>query len=325
MPSLFKDTTITLFEGEEHELKLLYIPSGRFRMGSRGGNSDEEPRHWVEITEPFWLGETPVTQAQYAELVKLSGAGLDKFPSHFKPPQYTKDLRRPVENVSWDDCQSLLEHLRENSSLSAGRKLPDSYHLCLPTEAQWEYTCRAGTETDYYSGDGEAALAEVGWFLKNSGHQTHPVKEKRPNTYDLHDLHGNVWEWCMNKWGNKWSDQNETYTKHGYITMNPNEQDCGGRDARRVLRGGSWYYSAELCRSALRSWCPPGGRDWFSGVRLCLSSGPVKNNQASVGPEDAEAEDSADPASGGAEAPTNLGSEDPFARMKPPRSGSQKF
>ncbi len=155
-------------------MKFAWIPPGSFMMGG-SANDDEKPIHKVIITRGFYLGIFPVTQAQWAWVM-----GSGNRPSYFPYDD------RPVEQVSWDDCQIFCARLRELTNRP----------IRLPTEAEWEYACRAGTSTDYYSGNGEPALQQAGWYAGNSDEQTHPVGKKAANEFGLYDLHGNVWEWC---------------------------------------------------------------------------------------------------------------------------------
>jgi len=231
-----------------------WIPPGRFLMGSPpeeiGRWDDEGPQHPVTISCGFWLGETPVTQAQWV-------AVMEKNPSGFKGDEAGQ---RPVETVSWHDSVAFAQRLNE--------ALP-GLHGALPTEAQWEYACRAGTESAFHNGKpctqpegDDPALNELGWFNKNSEGQTHVVKEKLPNAWGLYDMHGNVWEWCH----------------HGLRTYTAEAQrDPGGTQeegARRVLRGGSWYRRARSCRAACRSRGDPGVRSQFLGLRLAAGQEP---------------------------------------------------
>lgn len=179
-------------------MQLRRIPAGSFRMGSRGEYGDEEPAHLVKIPDDFYLGTFPVTQAQYRSMASACLADLQAVegnegihPSDFKgdslPPE-RRDLL-PVENVNWDEAIVVSRWLSESGLLLPG------WQAGLPSEAMWEYACRAGTETQYWNGDGKAALAEIGWFGNNSGRETHPVGEmNRPNPWGLHEMHGNVWE-----------------------------------------------------------------------------------------------------------------------------------
>jgi formylglycine-generating enzyme required for sulfatase activity len=231
---------------------LRWIPPGRFEMGSpkdEPGRSDNEgPRHTVYISQGFWLFDTPCTQT-------LWEAVMGDNPSSFQSPD------RPVENVSWNGVQAFLGRINE--------RVP-GLGLVLPTEAQWEYACRAGTDTALYSGPiellGDAnapALDPIAWYGGNSSvgfdldngveriwlsdmqypegrAGTHPVRRKRPNAWGLHDMLGNVWEWC--------ADAPRTYAADWQIDpLGPLE---AGAD--RVIRGGSWSNNARYCRSAYR-------------------------------------------------------------------------
>ncbi|HEX4953195.1 MAG TPA: formylglycine-generating enzyme family protein [Thermoanaerobaculia bacterium] len=233
-------------KGVRHRLR--WIPPGRFWMGSpeteQGRWEGEGPRHRVTLTAGYWLGETPCTQA-------LWQAVMGKNPSHFKGPE------RPVESVSWQDCQTFLERLE---------RLVPGLEPRLPTEAEWEHACRAGTETGTYTGDleiseGEAALLEpIAWYSANSGAETHPVGEKEANPWGLRDTLGNVWEWCADPWGR--------YTP-GPVT-DPLDPELG---SDRVIRGGSGGGDEWLVRAAARYWYSPGSRGDAVGFRLARGQG----------------------------------------------------
>ena len=180
------------------------IPADSFSMGSRGYESEEEPAHLVTLSHPYYLGIYPVTQHQFSLWTnsesytkwRQSRGQEDEHKNYFENlPDH------PAEKVTWYEAQGYCEWLKK----SYCGQFPVGYYASLPTEAQWEYACRAGTETEYYSGDGESALTEAGWFAGNSREKTHPVGEKRANTWGLHDMHGNVWEWCR-----------EVYDAHAY-------------------------------------------------------------------------------------------------------------
>ena len=300
-----------LCKGQPYEMAFRALPEGRFRRGARGEYSDEEPRQWVKMSRPFWMAETPVTQGQYRFMAEQCGERLQQIegqegadPSYFK----SKPDGHPVERVGWQEARLMGVWLSEQASL-----LPAGVEARLPTEAEWEYACRAGTDTDYFNGDGAAALSHAGWYGANADGSTQPVRSptKCANAFGLWDMHGNVDEWCLDAWNAG------AYAERGVVAVDP--IDVGGRDARRVLRGGSWILTAGNCRSAFRTRDHPGLRYWSRGFRLCLSSGPVKNQQASVGPEDAEARDPAESASGGAGASDRVSGLDGLNAPEKPR------
>ena len=215
-----------------------------FLMGSRGWEADEEPRHRVVIPQPFYLGTFPVTQEEFACFQPKHRSNFHGNPKH------------PVEDVSWDDAQDFLRWVNESG------KLRDGLVARLPCEAEWEYACRAGTETEYYNGDGEGSLREVGWYGEDwyrGG--THAVGSKFENhPWGLHDMHGNVLEWCEDVWDEL------AYGKRrdGWMARAWTKADVG-RDAEgdeatpiRVLRGGSWDCPAVRCRAAFPRLVAPG-------------------------------------------------------------------
>jgi formylglycine-generating enzyme required for sulfatase activity len=251
-------------------LELVLVPAGRFRMGSpatEAGRNEDEKQHWVKITRPFYIGKHEVTQEQWEKV-------MGKNPSEFKGP------KNPVENVSWDDCRAFIEKLNalphpiplpkgEGASPNPsppGRGARGEGSFRLPTEAEWEWACRAGTRTRFSSGDADASLADVAWFDANSGNTTHPVGEKKPNAWGLHDLHGNVWEWCGDWYGE--------YAGGAWAPQRDPEGPATG--SARVLRGGAWGGIPGGCRSAYRS-SPPAIRDFVIGFRVAggaVSAGP---------------------------------------------------
>ena len=220
-------------------IEMIAIPAGTFEMGSENGNSDEKPVTRVTFSKPFWLGKTEVTQGQWQALMGSN-------PANFKGDD------RPVETVSWDDAMEFCRKLTERERV-AGR-LPEGYAYTLPTEAQWEYACRAGTTGDYAGN-----LDDMGWYDKNSGSTTHPVAQKQANAWGLYDMHGNVWEWCLDWYAEK--------LPGGSVT------DPAGPSAGtdRVSRGGGWISGAGFCRSAHRYWYVPGNRFNFLGFRVSLA------------------------------------------------------
>ena len=227
------------------KLTLVPIKPGSFQMGSPAnewGRDDDERQHKVTLTRPYWLGATEVTQSQYEAI-------MGKNPSHFDGDDC------PVEKVSWNDAVEFCRKLTERER-RAGR-LPEDQVYRLPTEAEWEYACRAGSETAYCFGDNAGQLDAYAWYYINSGHQTHDVGQKKPNAWGLYDMHGNVWEWCSD-----WYD--DDYPR-GAVT------DPTGpvKGSYRVYCGGCWGSSARSCRSADRGrWNSPSVTSSGLGFRL---------------------------------------------------------
>lgn len=227
-----------IFKVDEVRQTMRWIPPGRFWMGSPENDEEayegERPQHEVLLTHGFWLFDTPCTQT-------LWQAVMGRNPSRFEGEQ------RPVESVSWEECQEFMQKL--NAKV-------EGLELSFPTEAEWEYACRAGTETPRYAKD----LDAIAWYGENSGGKTHPVKQKRPNAWGLYDMLGNVEEWCH--------DKERKYTAERMVdpvgSLEP--------EADRVIRGGYWLDDARRVRAALRYWNPPVVRDDDLGFR-CASSG----------------------------------------------------
>ncbi len=239
------------------------IPAGSFEMGSRGRESDEEPVHRVQITQDFWMAETPVTQAQFAIWTR---AEYVEHKNHF-----ANRPTHPAENMDWHQTVAYCQWLTRTK---AGQFPPGFELACLPTEARWEYTCRAGTDTDYHTGDGEDALGKAGCYGEewDSG-STHPVAQKTPNMFLLYDMHGNVLEWCQDNWDDNAYRQRPDGVRDPLIV--------GGEDLLRVLRGGSWSYSANRCRSARRDWYDADYCSWLIGFRVCLVRSPADSSKRS--------------------------------------------
>jgi len=210
-------------------MKFVRVQAGKFRMGSPEEEKfrvKNETRYKVIIKEPFYLQTTEVTQRQWIEI-------MGENPSEFKNGE--KDS--PVESVSWDDCQEFIRKLNE-------REGTDRYRL--PTEAEWEYACRAGRSSAFANGDisvsgcgMEPNLVKMAWYCANAWRKTHPVAKKEMNRWGLYDMHGNVWEWCLD-WYGKYPEGAAT---------NPKGARFG---PKRVIRGGSFRNNAENCRSAYR-------------------------------------------------------------------------
>ena len=199
-------------------------------------SSNEKPAHPVTLTQSFYMGKFDVTQEQYQQVMGTN-------------PSYFKGKSNPVENVSWDDAQAFCKKLSEQTT----------DRVRLPTEAEWEYSCRAGTKTTYFSGDTDKDLDRVAWYYANSKNTTHPVGQKESNFFGLYDMHGNVWQWCQDWHGEDYYGKSEAENPQG-----------PAQGAVRLLRGGSWYLGPMGCRSANRYWRNPGFRYDGIGFRVVL-------------------------------------------------------
>jgi uncharacterized protein (TIGR02996 family) len=243
-------------------MELALIPPGAFLMGSpqdEAGRGSDEQLHEVEITRPFWLGVHPVTVGQFRAFARATGYR----PTDWQDPGFPQDDTHPVVCVSWDDAQAVCAWLTE---MEPGRVYR------LPSEAEWEYACRAGAPEAYpfYAGrpllslssaqanfDGNVPYgrAAKGPYLQ----RTTPVGSYPPNGWGLYDLHGNVWEWCAD-----WYDAD-------YYQQSPSQDPPGPPEGwNRVIRGGGWYDHGQHCRSAIRNWSGPTSRDYFLGFRVAL-------------------------------------------------------
>jgi formylglycine-generating enzyme required for sulfatase activity len=240
-------------------IKLALIPVGEFQMGSPGSDTgvgyDETPQHLVRIARPFYLAVTEVTQRQYRAVTNES-------PSYFKGED---DL--PVEQVSWLDAVAFC------NALSAKEGLPPFYSISgqnvevpdwngggyrLPTEAEWEYACRANNPARFSFGNDAALLKEYAWYRDNSESKTHPVGQKPANGFGLRDMHGNVWEWCF-----------DAYETDFYSKSPVEDPVCSlAGPLGRMIRGGGWVSPARDARSAYRYVSAPGFRRYYLGFRL---------------------------------------------------------
>jgi len=236
-PQPISETTNTI------GMEFVLIPAGEFDMGSPpdevSRDSDEGPVHHVNIETAFYMGRYEVTQKQWREIMGDN------------PSFFTGDDNLPVEKVSWDDVQEFIKKLNEKEGT-------DKYRL--PSEAEWEYACRAGTTTRYSFGDDDdyANLGDYAWYDENSDDETHPVGQKKPNSWGLYDLHGDVWEWVQDCW-------------HGYYYGGAPVDGSAwesGDGAYRVFRGGSWSDVARNCRSANRNHFDPRDRAGRLGFRI---------------------------------------------------------
>jgi len=240
-------------------LAMVELPGGTFLMGSpesEEGRSPDEEQHRVRLAA-FAMSATQVTQGLYREILGES------------PSNFTGDDELPVEQVSFVDAARFCNKLSERVGLAPCYQIEGdavtwderAQGYRLPTEAEWEYACRAGSETAYCFGDDPKQLDEYAWYGGNSESRTHAVGRKRPNAWGLFDLHGNVWEWCW--------DWYQTYK----MTNDTRDNPIGpATDVRRVLRGGSFLVEPQSLRSALRDGFEPTVRFWFIGFRCVRGS-----------------------------------------------------
>ena len=236
-------------------MEMVLIKHGKFILRSQktelgdGGKhiEDESPQHEVWISRDFYMGQTEVTQGQWKAIM---GTEPWKGKEHVKEGE-----NYPACYVSWfqagEFCQKLSKHEEKQ-----GRKYR------LPTEAEWEYACRAGSKTAYSFGESSKSLGNYAWFNGNSNGQTHPVGEKKANAWGLYDMHGNVWEWCSDWYG-------------AYPNGAVSDPVGPRKGSFRVLRGGCWIVEAPFCQSALRRCNFPSGSGSYYGFRVALSSSEI--------------------------------------------------
>jgi len=239
IPIIDEDTSSNFIEnlGNGIELKMIAIPGGSFQMGDNELHYTKRV-HRVNI-EPFYLGKYQVTQEQYQ-------AVMGKNPSHFKGDKL------PVKNVSWNDAVEFCQKLSQ--------KTGNKYRL--PSESEWEYACRAGNRKKYCFANDEKQLGNYAWYIDNSNGETHPVGQKKPNKFGLYDMHGNVWEWCSDRW-------HESYK--GAPTDGSSWETNAGEN-HRVLRGGSWETSAKYCRAGSRNRTHASNHSKLCGFRVAFCS-----------------------------------------------------
>jgi len=243
-------------EHEKSGIVLRLVPAGEFDMGAlsaeepwhRHGEGerrklykDDYPLHRVKISEPLYIGKYEVTQEQWK-------AVMGNNPSGFKGDNL------PVEQVSWDDVQEFC------------RKADDG--LRLPSEAEWEYACRAGSTTKWCFGDNEDTLDEYAWYYENSGKKTHEAGTRKPNAWGLYDMHGNVWEWCEDVWHESYDGADRPDDGSAWTS--------GGEQSRRVGRGCSWGDGARVTRSAYRIGGEPDDRGNRLGFRVVVDAEAVR-------------------------------------------------
>lgn len=228
-------------------VELIWVPAGSFTMGSpmgeAGRNAVAETQVKVELTQGFWLGKYEVTQEEYEEVMGTN-------PASYKNSGKTA----PVETISWQDAMDFCQTLTERER--AAGSLPEGWGYTLPTDAQWEYACRAGTTTSYSFGDVPAQLGEYGWFNANSGNVPHPVGQKKPNPWGFYDMHGNVFEWVL--------DWHSDSLEGGKDPLGP------ATGMMQVRRGGCYDFPVAECRSAARKAFMPSRRFARIGFRPAL-------------------------------------------------------
>ena len=253
---------------------LVFIPPGTFRMGSPTNEldryPDETPQTAVTISRGFWMGKYEVTQGEYL-------AVMGSNPSHF-----TGDTSRPVDSVTWSDATSYCAWLTQRER-AAGRIGADVAYR-LPTEAEWEYACRAGTTTRFSYGDDPdyTNLTQYAWYRQNAGFVTHPVGQKRANPWGLYDMYGNVWEWCQDWYG----------AYPGGTIVDPQGPSKPGMNKQRAMRGGDYFNPAQHCRSALRGYDFIPKHAWPPdfGFRVVLAASQPSAETAAVPAQSAEGE-----------------------------------
>jgi formylglycine-generating enzyme required for sulfatase activity len=220
-------------------MKLVFISPGTFQMGGND-HDDQKPIHTVKITKGFYMGAFEVTQGQYQKV-------MGNNPSHFKG-----DDNLPVERVSWNDAVEFCKKLSQKEG--------KTYRL--PTEAEWEYACRAGTTTVFSFGDDESQLGDYAWYDNNSGGNPHPVGTKKPNAWGLYDMHGNMQEWCQDWYEKDW------YSKGP--EENPLNESYGEKNSRVVRGGGLDFGIAIACRVSYRGIGSHHEQYGHSGFRVVL-------------------------------------------------------
>ncbi len=227
-------------------MEFVLIPAGSFQMGTdcipkATPNCDESetPPQIVQIKEPFYMGKYEITQKQWYAIMRTN-------PVYFNSEKIGSSTENhPVESVTWNDAQEFIKKLNEKEGTNKYR---------LPIEAEWEYAARAGSSGKWSFGDNENDLKDYAWYGANSDSKTHPVGQKKPNGFGLHDMHGNVWEWTCSDY--------EKYSENNHLK-------CSSKnDANKSLRGGSWSSLADYCRSADRSSGAPDYRDYYYGFRV---------------------------------------------------------
>ncbi|MBF0225985.1 MAG: formylglycine-generating enzyme family protein [Desulfobacterales bacterium] len=221
---------------KKNYLPMIFIPNGEFIMGNNDGNDDEFPAHPVHIMRSFYMSAWPITQEQW-EII------MGQNPSRFVGEKH------PVENISWEEANLFIDKLNKMLTVDGFR---------LPTEAEWEYSCRAGSKASYCFGNDINLLKDYAWYYDNSNGHPQTVGQLKPNAWGVHDMHGNVWEWCDDWYGEYPSD----------LMIDPNGPLTG---TNKVSRGGSWLNYARSCQAGYRSYYSPQNRGNGIGFRIVRS------------------------------------------------------
>jgi uncharacterized protein (TIGR02996 family) len=240
-------------------MQFAYVQAGTFLMGSpesEHGRFNDEIQHEVRLTKPFYLGVYPVTVGEFQQFVSETGhrteAEVEQDDTTWATPRFAQDASLPVEGVSWEDAQAMVRWLNQieaNSTLACA----------LPTEAQWEYACRAGNQAAFHWGDDKSRFGEFAWSSDNAQGRTWPAQTKRANVWGLWHMHGMIWEWCEDRYGDY--PESAVTNPKGVLTQGSN----------RVVRGGSRLLGPRSCRSANRGNLGPLSRSASIGLRLQVS------------------------------------------------------
>ncbi len=249
-------------------ITMVSIPAGSFRMGNNYVKDpiisdavnkyypDEEPVHTVTLSA-FQISETEITQGRYKGVVGSN------------PSTFTGDDNLPVTNVGANDALKFCNMLSKTAGFEpcydekTGKCDLSKNGFRLPTEAEWEYACRAGTQTHFYNGNTESDLDKAGWYLGNSDEKPHPVAQKEPNAWGLYDMHGNVYEYCY--------DGYDRSAPVGYPAESVTDPIFSEKFTYRVMRGGGWFSEPSSCRSFTRSMFWTGGANYYIGFRVARS------------------------------------------------------